>query len=557
MKKRFTIAAKRPFALVLTRLPELDTVGSQRMAIMRVLCWASMSCQTIVSAIDAMRPSTREQRQLPGRRTYAVATLIYALFVIYGSLVPLEFQPLALDEALDRFSEIFVFPLLVDSRTDVFTNVVLFIPLGYCWLAALRTDRGATGRLAAAMLVIVCCVALSVTIEFTQIFFHGRTEALSDILAECSGGIVGVALWLSSGEIATALVRNCSVERERPALMQRLLLVYCVGLFVSQMLPLDLTLGLGELAQKYRGGRIILVPFGYSHSSRLAAAWDYLTDVALTAPLGAAAALLWTPTGTRRSPWVAFAAGTLAVSFIEFAQLFVFSRFSDVTDLMTGSVGVALGVAAVPALSDRSAATMLRKEPARGAFALARIALAVWIGVLLSYHWQPFDFTVEPRRVVAGVHELLSLPFSSYYAATTWHAVMELSRKSLLALPLGMLLRLSWPHSDHRRSPISQARLVLLAGLGFCLLLAVEVGQIFLPSRVPDMTDAILGELGVVAGLWLIGPFVSPPQDRARAHNSHVYVSAPGAGPRKRLSLVRSEPGSPKAPQRTPLKPSR
>jgi VanZ family protein len=207
--------------------------------------------------------STREERQLPGRRTYAVATLIYALFVIYGSLVPLEFQPLALDEALDRFSEIFVLPLLVDSRTDVLTNVVLFIPLGYCWLAALRTDRrGATGRLAAALLVIVCCVALSVTIEFTQIFFHGRTVALSDILAECSGGIVGVALWLSSGEIVTALVRDFSVERERPALMQRLLLVYCVGLFVSQMLPLDLTLGLGELAQKYRGGRIILVPFG-------------------------------------------------------------------------------------------------------------------------------------------------------------------------------------------------------------------------------------------------------------------------------------------------------
>jgi glycopeptide antibiotics resistance protein len=181
----------------------------------------------------------------------------------------------------------------------------------------------------------------------------------------------------------------------------------------------------------------------------------------------------------------------------------------------------------------------------------------VWTGVLVSYHWQPFDFTLEPHRVVAGVHELLSLPFSSYYAATTWHAVMELLRKSLLALPLGMLLRLSWPDGDRRRSPISQARLVLLAGLGFCLLLAVEVGQIFLPARVPDMTDTILGELGVVAGLWLIGPFVRPPQDRTRAHNPRLYVTAPSVGPRKRLSLVRSQPGSPKAAQRTPGKPVR
>jgi len=211
----------------------------------------------------------------------------------------------------------------------------------------------------------------------------------------------------------------------------------------------------------------------------------------------------------------------------------------------------------VPALSDRRTATMVRKEPARGAVALARIAVAVWTGVLVSYHWQPFDFTVEPRRVVAGVHELLSLPFSSYYAATTFHAFLELIRKSLLALPLGMLLRLSWPVGDHSKSPISQARLVLLAGLGFCLLLAVEVGQIFLPARVPDMTDAILGELGVVAGLWLIGPFVSPPQNRARANNPHLCVTASSAGPRQRLSLVRSEPGSPKAAQRTPGKPPR
>jgi glycopeptide antibiotics resistance protein len=472
---------------------------------------------------DAVRPVTGAHDKLPGRRTYAVATLMYALFVIYGSLVPLKFQPLALDQAFEQFSKIFVLPLLVDSRTDVLTNVLLFIPLGYCWLAALRTDRrGGVGLLTAALLIIVSCAALSVGIEFTQMFFRGRTVALSDIIAECSGGIVGVVLWLSCGEIVTAFARSFSVEREPTALIQRLLLVYCVGLFVSQVLPLDLTLGLGELAQKYRSGRIVLVPFGYTHSSWFTAAWDHLTDIALNAPLGVAAALLWTPPGTRRRPWVAFGAGVAAVSFIELAQLFVFSRFSDVTDLVTGSIGVALGVAAVTALSDRRTAAMVRPNAAGGAPPLARIAVVVWIAVLVSYHWRPFDFTVDHRRVIVGLHELLSVPFSWYYAATEFHAFTEMSRKILLALPLGVLLGLSWP-VDRARSPISRLRLPILAGLAFCLLFAIEVGQVFLPGRVPDVTDAIVGELGVVAGLWLSRLFVDAPKERARA--AHAPLS--------------------------------
>jgi VanZ family protein len=160
--------------------------------------------------------------------------------------------------------------------------------------------------------------------------------------------------------------------------------------------------------------------------------------------------------------------------------------------------------------------------------------------VLVSYHWRPFDFTVEHRRVVVGLHELLSVPFSSYYAGTEFHAFTEMSRKSLLALPLGVLLRLVWP--DDRRWPTSRLRLVVLAGLGFCLLFAIEIGQVFLPDRVPDVTDAIMGELGVVAGLWLTGLFAAPPkEDRAVAARPPIGVTAPVADRPRRFTFVSVE----------------
>ena len=31
----------------------------------------------------------------------------------------------------------------------------------------------------------------------------------------------------------------------------------------------------------------------------------------------------------------------------------------------------------------------------------------------------------------------------------------------------------------------------------------VELGQLFIPSRVPDLTDVLLGTLASLAGLWL------------------------------------------------------
>jgi VanZ family protein len=46
-------------------------------------------------------------------------------------------------------------------------------------------------------------------------------------------------------------------------------------------------------------------------------------------------------------------------------------------------------------------------------------------------------------------------------------------------------------------------------------LLGIEVGQVFLPTRFADVTDAIIGEIGFVAGMWLAGMLASPQKSRA------------------------------------------
>jgi glycopeptide antibiotics resistance protein len=453
-----------------------------------------------------------------GRRFYTLATLAFALLAIYGSLVPLDFKPRPLGQALEAFTVILSSPFSLDSRADFVTNILLFVPLGYLWLGALQTDRrGWLRRLASAASVIVCCAALSVTVEFTQIFFVGRTTALSDMVGETLGSIVGVVLWLIVGDTVTGWARDFFIQRERTAVVERLLLAYSVVFIVSQLLPLDLTINLGDLAHKYRRGGIVLVPFGYVYGSLFDRLWDYFGDITLNAPLGAAAVLVWAD-GRRRRFTPALAIGIALVASIEFAQVFVESRIADVTDIITGSIGIAIGVWLATYMSVRMPTSRDQSVSRARVAVMARVGLAVWMAALLSYHWHPFDFTLDPDRVIRGMHELRSPPFSSYYIGSEFHAFTEMARKSLLAFPLGVLLRLAWP--DRKRGGSADLLRTAVAVLGgFLVLLAVEVGQVFLPTRVPDVTDAIVGEMGLLAGFWVAGRLVS-----AVRHEGHQGV---------------------------------
>ena len=64
-------------------------------------------------------------------RTLSGVFVCYLIFVIYGSLVPLEFQAISRTEALRRFSEIPWLDLGIASRADWVANCLLFIPLAF------------------------------------------------------------------------------------------------------------------------------------------------------------------------------------------------------------------------------------------------------------------------------------------------------------------------------------------------------------------------------------------------------------------------------------------
>lgn len=446
-----------------------------------------------------MLPADSNVRWL-GRSGYAIGAAAFAAFLVYGSLVPLSFRFVPLASAIQQFQNVLNARLVLEARSDFVSNILLGVPLGYLTMAALLTDRrGIIRKLFASILTVLAGVTIAVLAEFSQVFF-GRIDSLSDIVAQGIGSVLGVSTWLVVGEAVTGWLRETAAERHQSAMAQRILLGYCVVFVLSQLMPFDLTINLGELARKYRRGQILITPFTYQHATMFEMWWDYLGDVALNAPFGAAGVLLFTRDGSRRRPLWGLVIGVALVAAIELAQVFVGSRFADVTDLLTGSAGVVIGVLLTGAISNRivSTPTVAGRSASVRWF---RVALLVWIVALASYHWNPFDFTASAARITAGMHQLRAVPFYSYYLGTEFHAFTEALRKFLLGMPLGPLLFLSWrPRSAHVGSG---GRQLICAVIAFGVFLVIEIGQVFLPTRTPDVTDALIAEMGAVSAMWM------------------------------------------------------
>jgi VanZ family protein len=186
--------------------------------------------------------------------------------------------------------------------------------------------------------------------------------------------------------------------------------------------------------------------------------------------------------------------GAAFIVLVEAAQVFIRSHAADVNDVVFGLLGVAIGVLA----GERVRTTPPAAEASRIAVSTPSVlALAGWCLVLAVYHWRPYDFVVDPEAVRGKLARMSFVPFSGYRGPGLT-AFNDLLLKLGLSIPLGLgaafVLRV-----NIRRAIVTTGWLVLAAAL-FGL---VEAGQFFLPARVPDPTDVLLGVVGTYAGLVL------------------------------------------------------
>lgn len=427
--------------------------------------------------------------------------LLYLLFVIYGSLVPLRFVDRGWTSAIEAFWSIPFLDLGIQSRADWVANFLLFFPLTFLAGLVLNSAGGTFRRLIIAVALSLLAWTLAASIEFTQLFFPQRTVSQNDILAEGLGGMVGTALHFFVGAKTRSWLDEFWQTQQRLDRASTLLNSYLLILLVFNVMPLDLTLSPVEMFHKWKEGRLIFLPFSGLKEGGAIALYGLLTDLLIWVPVGA----LWALKSAYSFRRI-FGLGLLAAGGIEALQLFVYSRTTDVTDVLLAGGGTLAG-----------AVLLRRTRPSWQAIAsvIKRRWLALWSAwavVLLGVFWFPFHFQVAAVSGADVLAAFTRVPFYTYYFGSEFHAINELLRKVGFFLPAGLILGLVVSLS----AKVTPGLVRLHLGMLGLLALVVELGQLALPGKVADVTDALLefggAWLGYKIARWLDLPDLIRPQ---------------------------------------------
>lgn len=369
--------------------------------------------------------------------------LLWTVFVVYGSLVPLDFHPIPWDLAWHKLRTAPMLNLGIESRADWVANGVLYLPVGFLSAAMLAGRApGAVHRLLAAGMAMAWGVALALAVEFAQTAFPPRTVSRNDLLAESIGTLLGVVLALPGGGRFRAMLSSYS--HGGWTLARRLAPFYVLVYPALALFPFDLLVSAAEWQAKLDGPSvgIALAPSAWALGPvKLVAKLAVETLAAL--PLGG----LWAAWALRRGRvagqaaraatvvWPAALVGTLVGLLIELAQLAIASGQSQGLSVLTRTLGFALGAAAwqrQDALSAEALRATLRRWT--GALLLALLALLTLYNGAFIGPWLAPDQAWQ--RLLADVH---FQPFYYHYYTTEMRALISLLAVSLSYAPLGVL----------------------------------------------------------------------------------------------------------------------
>jgi VanZ family protein len=332
------------------------------------------------------------------------------------------------------------------------------------------------------------------------VFFAGRVPSNLDIAAQTAGCLIGILLWSACGGALTEWIRETSAAAPGDRL-GRLLTAFVVGWLFVNLAPFDITVDLGDLARRVRTGRIVIVPFtDLWELSSARVIWDAVAECLAAVPVGAAGVVAW-----RSTRLAAFAYGAAIITSVEMAQVFISSHSATSTDVVFGWIGVAIGSVIGGRVQSKPASA--GTSPPHGTVSWPAIAfVAGWILVLCAYHWQPYEFALDIELIRRKLGHISLMPFAGYASGSYLNAFNNLLTKLALAAPLGVSLALV----DRRVGRDGVATIVSLAAT-VGVFATIELGQLFLPTRIPDPSDVLVGLIGAYAGIRLGGWLWSPP----------------------------------------------
>ena len=134
--------------------------------------------------------------------------LVVLALIVYGSLYPFNFKPDAMQggvlEALRQLSWVRA------GRGDRISNVLLYLPLGFCLFLWLETRWHRAPSMVVATLL---GTLLSLSIEIAQVYISARVSSLTDVTLNAAGTLLGVTAGLAWGGLTRLMHLPGRAER--------------------------------------------------------------------------------------------------------------------------------------------------------------------------------------------------------------------------------------------------------------------------------------------------------------------------------------------------------
>lgn len=433
--------------------------------------------------------------------------LLWATFVVYGSLVPLQHNGLAWAEAVQRFGQIPFLSLGVASRADWIANGVLYAPLGFLstWVLA---GRAWWARGLAALLAVGFCLALAVGVEFAQLFFPPRTVSLNDLLAEGLGSALGALVYVRYGN--RLLSKLAGLQRHRTQMVQWGLLLFGMAYTGFVLFPFDFLLSADEWADRWGSGGIGWwmasdQPGGLLTLLKLGA------EVLFAAPMGWWWHVRRTQQGQTAPAGQALAWGLWWGLVLEGLQLAMFSGVSQGASVVTRGLGLVVGALVAQQATDWSWPQL--QAMARRAAPWLLLPYLPLVLYTQGYGRLPVLSTVQALDLWP---EVQWVPFYYHYYTSEMTALVSLATVALVHSLWGV-----WAWAG--RWSVGRLWAVVLPWVAL-----VEGGKLWLQGSHPDPTNLLIAAVAVSVVRWGLH-WLSEPVAK-HSHTQALQATSPVRG---------------------------